>query len=384
MHLCGRHCGINDDEESISEHEDGQSPVVESLHRMKAVPTHGRCRSTPGDARRSRPAIMGDAEEEVHRMAVPRLVEENSIDQFESIVETLQQYQLEIVEESGLLFKNTITFLITVIVDYITDLCAFPYRCFKSAIQDFHDVFLMKPVDEKFDYSGLAIGYFWSCVTLKAKCWGEIFASTQLGYAFLCYLFPNPFLFVLLLYILLPRLAKLVHLKTPQNVLSKGDRRLLILVFAFIIGAGTHFALLNWHQPALPPPPFFSPTIVALVVEFIGPLVCKRRCLFVGLPIGLATIVCILYGIEYDIFDFTYFYLTFLTVALSCFNFQLMLAGSDKGPSDPIMCHLTLPINSMYNQLITTLLLGNYSSGRDVNDVVPDSIEEQYSILSHK
>uniref|UniRef100_A0A0M3IXG8 Bestrophin homolog n=1 Tax=Ascaris lumbricoides TaxID=6252 RepID=A0A0M3IXG8_ASCLU len=53
-------------------------------------------------------------------------------------------------------------------------------------------------------------------------------------------------------------------------------------------------------------------------------------------------------------------------------------------PRDPIMGHIILPINSMYNQLITTILLGEYYRDRNLNDVIPDSIEEEYSILAHK
>lgn len=52
-----------------------------------------------------------------------------------------------------------------------------------------------------------------------------------------------------------------------QNLLTAADRRLLILILAFIIGTGTHHLLLNWQQPEFAPPPFYSPVIVALLFE---------------------------------------------------------------------------------------------------------------------
>ncbi|VDN32508.1 unnamed protein product [Gongylonema pulchrum] len=45
------------------------------------------------------------------------------------------------------------------------------------------------------------------------------------------------------------------------------ERRFIALALSFTIGAGTQLLYLKWKQPELPPPPCYSPTLVALTVE---------------------------------------------------------------------------------------------------------------------
>uniref|UniRef100_A0A1I8EDZ8 Uncharacterized protein n=1 Tax=Wuchereria bancrofti TaxID=6293 RepID=A0A1I8EDZ8_WUCBA len=45
--------------------------------------------------------------------------------------------------------------------------------------------------------------------------------------------------------------------------------------------------------------------------------------------------------------------------------------------------HIALPINSMYNQLICTILFGTYIPNRAPHEAIPDAFEEQYTMIAH-
>lgn len=81
MHLCGSRFINSADEESVSDYEGDSRLSVEDCER------HESHRQT---SQQSGGTVMGDAEEVYRRTFVPRLIEEDSVDQFESIVETLQ------------------------------------------------------------------------------------------------------------------------------------------------------------------------------------------------------------------------------------------------------------------------------------------------------
>uniref|UniRef100_A0A9J2Q9H4 Uncharacterized protein n=1 Tax=Ascaris lumbricoides TaxID=6252 RepID=A0A9J2Q9H4_ASCLU len=159
MHLCGSRFINSADEESVSDYEGDSRLSVEDCER------HESHRQT---SQQSGGTVMGDAEEVYRRTFVPRLIEEDSVDQFESIVETLQQYKAEIIEESGIIFEKTLTFIITIFLGYITNLCSFSRRTTTSIFQDFRNAFALKPISEKLNYSSLAV-YVVEIVTLSLE-----------------------------------------------------------------------------------------------------------------------------------------------------------------------------------------------------------------------
>nr|CRZ23737.1 Bm9442 [Brugia malayi] len=108
--------------------------------------------------------------------------------------------------------------------------------------------------------------------------------------------------------------------------LSLAERRWLILVFSFWIGASTHFILINWDRGVFPSPPFYSPTLVALLFEFVGPMVAYDRSLLLLNTIGIATLVCFTYAYVYACFTFTYFYTSLIAIASSFYSMQQHLA----------------------------------------------------------
>uniref|UniRef100_A0A915AWN4 Uncharacterized protein n=1 Tax=Parascaris univalens TaxID=6257 RepID=A0A915AWN4_PARUN len=81
MHLCGRRFINSVDEESIS---DSEGDSILSVEESKRHESH-RQTSWP-----SKGTVMGDAETVCRGTFVRRLIEEDSVDQFESVVETLQ------------------------------------------------------------------------------------------------------------------------------------------------------------------------------------------------------------------------------------------------------------------------------------------------------
>uniref|UniRef100_A0A915A3U7 Uncharacterized protein n=1 Tax=Parascaris univalens TaxID=6257 RepID=A0A915A3U7_PARUN len=129
------------------------------------------------------------------------------------------------------------------------------------------DLCIFGPVSPNFNFAALSVGHFWAVVVLTSKCLGEVFASTFVGHTILSFLFAKTILFTFFIYAALPAFAVVLNMKTPNKLLTMADRRLLILILAFIIGAGTHHLLLNWRQPEFAPPPFYSPVVVALLFE---------------------------------------------------------------------------------------------------------------------
>ncbi|VIO95889.1 fructosamine-3-kinase-related protein [Brugia malayi] len=124
----------------------------------------------------------------------------------------------------------------------------------------------------------------------------------------------------------MPLFAYLTNQKIPVSKLSLAERRWLILVFSFWIGASTHFILINWDRGVFPSPPFYSPTLVALLFEFVGPMVAYDRSLLLLNTIGIATLVCFTYAYVYACFTFTYFYTSLIAIASSFYSMQQHLA----------------------------------------------------------
>ncbi|CAG9532805.1 unnamed protein product [Cercopithifilaria johnstoni] len=169
-----------------------------------------------------------------------------------------------------------------------------------------------------------------------------------------------------------------------QETFGLSERRFCALILSFMIGAGTHQLYLKWQQPILPSPPYYSFTVIALVVEFICPKVEKNRRKFLLYPIGLATLLCIAYGIIYQQFDFIYLFSTIVAVGFTFKNLQGLLGkGCYRSDHEIAHDHITLPINSMYNQLICTILFGTYMPDRAPHEAIPDTFEEEYTMITH-
>ncbi|CAG9532807.1 unnamed protein product [Cercopithifilaria johnstoni] len=172
----------------------------------------------------------------------------------------------------------------------------------------------------------------------------------------------------------MPLFAYLLNQKTPTSKISLAERRWFILIFSFWVGASTHFILINWDLGIFPPPPLYSPTLVALLFEFLGPMVAYDRSLFLLSTIGIASCVCFTYSYIYTCFTFTYFYTSLIAIASSFYSMQQHLA-------DPKLGHVLLPIYSMYNQLVITLIFGHYLWDRNPNAIKPNTLEERYTLL---
>ncbi|VBB30846.1 unnamed protein product [Acanthocheilonema viteae] len=110
---------------------------------------------------------------------------------------------------------------------------------------------------------------FWAILIVAAKCYGEIFANMPIGYFLLSLLFDKKIPSLFFIYVVMPLFAYLLNQKTPMSKISLAERRWLILVFSFWVGATTHFILINWDLGVFPPPPLYSPTLVALLFEVL-------------------------------------------------------------------------------------------------------------------
>uniref|UniRef100_A0A915A102 Uncharacterized protein n=2 Tax=Parascaris univalens TaxID=6257 RepID=A0A915A102_PARUN len=263
----------------------------------------------------------------------------------------------------------------------VDKLCYFPKYMLRKTKEHLRDLCIFGPVSPNFNFAALSVGHFWAVVVLTSKCLGEVFASTFVGHTILSFLFAKTILFTFFIYAALPAFAVVLNMKTPNKLLTMADRRLLILILAFIIGAGTHHLLLNWRQPEFAPPPFYSPVVVALLFEFVCPRFTSDRRLFLLSSVGVAGIICFAYGLQNGVFNFTYFYTSVFAIATSFYNVQLLIADPKEGWGDSIEGLVLLPVSSMYNQLVMTILFGNYVANRDRQEAIPDSIEEQYSLL---
>ncbi|KAM3722172.1 Cytochrome b-245 chaperone [Dirofilaria immitis] len=172
----------------------------------------------------------------------------------------------------------------------------------------------------------------------------------------------------------MPIFAYLLNQKIPMNKISLAERRLIVLAFSFWIGASTHFILINWDLGIISSPPLYSPTLVALLFEFVGPMIAYNRPLLLLNTIGIASCVCFTYAYYYACFTFKYFYTSLIAIASSFYNMQQHLA-------DPKLGYVLLPIYSMYNQLLITLLFGHYQWNRNLNTITPNTLDEQYTLL---
>ncbi|VDM95663.1 unnamed protein product [Thelazia callipaeda] len=171
---------------------------------------------------------------------------------------------------------------------------------------------------------------------------------------------------------------------TVYETVGLPERRFCAFLLSFVIGAGTHLLYLRWQQPVLPQPPYYSSTIIALVVEFICPKVGKNRQKFLLYPIGSATLFCLAYGIFNKQMDFIYLFSTAVAIGFTYVNLQALLGNSGRrNDYATAYHHIALPINSMYNELICILLFGNYIPNRALYEAIPDALEEQYTIMVH-
>ncbi|VDM95664.1 unnamed protein product [Thelazia callipaeda] len=224
--------------------------------------------------------------------------------------------------------------------------------------------------------------HFWALVIIGAKCCGEIFASFWLGYSLLSIFLRKQIPTLVFNYIVMPVFAYLLNQKTPMTELNMADRRWLVLAYSFWVGASTHFMLINWDPGACSPPPMFSPSLVALLFEFIGPVVAHDRPLLLLSTVGVASCVCFTYAYIYACFTFTYFYMSIIAIASSFYSMQQHLADPELGYGDLSEGHVLLPIQSMYNQLVMTILFGQYIWNRNPKTAKPDTLEERYTLLS--
>lgn len=58
---------------------------------------------------------------------------------------------------------------------------------------------------------------------------------------------------------------------------------------------------------------------------------------------------------------------------------KILLLFSCRG--DMSEGHVLLPIHSMYNQLVITLIFGHYLWDRNSNAIKPNTMEERYTLL---
>ncbi|KAM3722170.1 Solute carrier family 12 member [Dirofilaria immitis] len=259
-----------------------------------------------------------------------------------------------------------------------------PKNIVESSITEFQHCFDLRPVPIDFDYSFLMINHFWDYIIISAKCYGEDFASSYMGHVILSTIATSTILLFIFLHILLPKLTILLYQKTSMQRFGLAERRFYALALSFIIGAGTHQLYLKWQQPILPVPPYYSPAMVAFVVEFICPKVGRNRRKFLFYSIGSATVLCIAYGIFYQQIDFIYLFSTIVAIGFTFSNLQGLLGkGCYRNDYAIAYDHVALPINSMYNQLICTILYGTYMPERAPHEAIPDTFEEQYTMITH-
>ncbi|KAL3997676.1 putative integral membrane protein [Acanthocheilonema viteae] len=287
----------------------------------------------------------------------------------------------DIIHDAGLI---TYQLSKTLVQSSITKITQLPKNVAESLVQEFKHFFDMGPVPDDFDYSFLMVNHFWDYIIINAKCYGEDFASTYIGHVILSRMATSSMLSFIFLHILLPKLTFLLHQKTSMQTFGLSERRFCALILSFIIGAGTHHLYLKWQQPILPPPPYYSQAVIAFIVEFICPKVGQNRRKFLFYPICSATLLCIAYGLFYQQFDFIYLFSTIVAVGFTFTNLQGLLGkGCYRSNYAIANDHITLPINSMYNQFICTILFGTYVPDRAPHEAIPDALEEQYTMITH-
>ncbi|VDK70564.1 unnamed protein product [Litomosoides sigmodontis] len=284
---------------------------------------------------------------------IVRMSEESFIDSFKSMETVIRyEYRTEIVKGIHMVMDEIVIFFINLRISLWPMLKKYPATVYQSQVEN---------------------SQFWAIVIIAAKCYGEIFANMSIGYFLLSLLFDKEIPSLLFIY----------------SKISLAERRWLILVFSFWVGASTHFILINWNVGTLPSPPLYSPTLVALLFEFVGPTVAYNRPLLLLSTIGIASWMCFAYAYINACLTFTYFYTSLIAIASSFYSMQQHLADPTLGYLPTVfLCrrdmsegHVLLPIHSMYNQLAITLIFGHYRWDRNPKAVAPNTLEERYTLL---
>uniref|UniRef100_A0A0R3RZP2 Uncharacterized protein n=1 Tax=Elaeophora elaphi TaxID=1147741 RepID=A0A0R3RZP2_9BILA len=314
--------------------------------------------------------------------------QESLIDSFKSIEALFSEYSVEIVKGTYMLMDEIVIFFINLRISLWPTLKKYPITFYQSQIEKLEKCLQLTPISNSFNFTSCTVSQFWAVVIMEAKCYGEIFANTSIGYFLLSLLFGKEIPSLFFIYIVLPLFAYLLNQKTPMSKISLAERRWLILVFSFLIGALTHFILINWDLGVFPSPPLYSPTLVALLFEFLGPMMAYDRRLLLLSTIGIATCVCFTYPYIYACFTFTYFYTSLIAIASSFYGMQQHLADPKLGFINFFLFdlqyhdgHVLLPIYSMYNKLAMTVIFGSYLGNHDPNTIKPNTLEERYTLL---
>uniref|UniRef100_A0A8R1TLT6 Uncharacterized protein n=1 Tax=Onchocerca volvulus TaxID=6282 RepID=A0A8R1TLT6_ONCVO len=258
--------------------------------------------------------------------------DESLIDSFKSMENVIRyQYRTGILEGFYMLKNEIIIFFNNLRISLWPKLKKYPLTLYQSQINKLQKCLQFTPIPNSFNFASCMVNQYWTIIIIAVKCYGEIFANMSIGFFLLSLLLEKNIPSLIFIYILMPLFAYLLNQKIPLSKISLAERRWIILIFSFWIGASTHFILINWDLGIFPPPPFYSPTLVAFLFELLGPMLAYNRPLLLLNTIGIASCVCFTYAYIYACFTFTYFYTSMIAIASSFYSMQQHLADPKLG-----------------------------------------------------
>ncbi|TKR78119.1 hypothetical protein L596_018978 [Steinernema carpocapsae] len=224
--------------------------------------------------------------------------------------------------------------------------------------EDFKNAMCTEPLPENFNYSYALVSYFWTVVFVTSRTVGAKFGRVAIVQWLLGSL-GTPAIF-LLTYVLLPLYAFLLHRKTPKSQMTVSERRIVIIGFAFLLGAATEFFWSNYVQP-VKAPSYYLPVVVGVAIQIIGPLM-KNRLAFVGSTVGVASLVSLVAANALGILNTTYVLCTITTAAVSAYNLQLLIVDSRKTEFEMTSGHIRQLIVAIYHQIVVTIFFATYQA----------------------
>ncbi|KAH7728603.1 Protein M02B1.4 [Aphelenchoides avenae] len=229
-----------------------------------------------------------------------------------------------------------------------------------------NDVLDTRPLPHGFDYSYLLISYFWSVVNMTAKTLGHRSARLVNVHNVIDSTGTNSQL-ALLTYIALPTYAVLLHRKTTDAKFTLIDRRVFLIVLAYLLGLFGEHLWIHWIHATTNRPSYHFPALVGLSLHILGPYLAHDRHLLLISTVGSAVVITTGIAQAMGTLSFSFLMGTLITALIATANLQLLLATLRRDGSDErfmVRAHLRGLIVAVYSHALLCIVDGRYEPER--------------------